>query len=96
MHLRQAYHRDAHATRGDRFRREFRSGTGVRVVGVEVVFGRGLTWYRGPHPGARGDDQGSVGAGERVAERLDGPPVRFADFLEPREVVDKAAVDHAV
>ena len=83
MHLRQAHHRHAHATRGDRLRRDFRGCTGVRVVGIEVVLGRGLARPCVPHPGPGGDDQGPVGAGERVAERLDGSPVRLADLLEP-------------
>ena len=49
-----------------------------------------------PHPRAGGDDEGAVGAGKSVAHRLDGQPVRLADLLESREVVDEAGVNHPV
>ncbi len=48
---------------------------------------------------AGGDEEGAVGAGERLAERVDGTPVRFGGVLEAaaeRDVVLEGEVDHAV
>ena len=47
-------------------------------------------------PGSGGDDQGTVGARERGAERLDGAPIDLADFHEFREVVDEGGVENTV
>jgi hypothetical protein len=43
-----------------------------------------------------GDEQGTIGAFERIAERLDRQSVLRAILGEFREVVDEGRVDHAV
>ena len=40
--------------------------------------------------------KGAIGAFERAAKRLDGAPVRLADFREFREIMDEGRMDHAV
>src|ERR1700733_380319 len=61
-----------------------------------MIFGCGLTWSRASHPGSGGYEQGTVGADEHVAHRLDGPSVLLAICEIVREVVIKSTVDHAV
>ncbi len=53
-----------------------------------------LAWRK--HPGSGRDDQGTIRAGERGAERLDRAPIRLTVNLEFREVVNEGRVDHAV
>ena len=52
------------------------------MVRIEMVLGRGLAWRGAAHPGPGGDHQVTVGACERVTERLDGPPICLADLVE--------------
>jgi hypothetical protein len=77
--LRKTHHRHVHTTLRTAAPGDFRSA-GIRVVGIEVVFGRGLTWRSVPHSRSGGDDQGAVRAGKHVAESLDGALVLFTVF----------------
>src|SRR5580704_8690515 len=59
----------------------------MRVVGIEMVFGCGLTWNGGPQSRSGGDYQGAIRARERVSKSFDRSPVLFTDLHELREVV---------
>jgi hypothetical protein len=59
----------------------------MRVVGIEIVFGCGLTWNGGPQSRSRGDYQGAIRSRERVSKSFDRAPVLFTDLHELREVV---------
>src|SRR5258708_38256164 len=90
--LRKAHHRHVHTTLRHGSPGDFRQSTRIRVAGIEMVFGRGLTWNSVPHSGPGGDRQGSVRSSERVSESFNGAPVFFTDIHELREVVSECAV----
>src|SRR5450830_1619080 len=57
------------------------------MIGIEVVFRCRLSWCNGSHAGPGGDDERTVGTGERGSHRLNGFPVGFAVCDKLREVV---------
>src|SRR5262249_36057623 len=71
---------------------DFRHSTRIRVIGIEMVFGCGLTRNSVPHSGSGGDHQGAVRSPERVSESFDGASVLFTDLPELREVTSESAV----
>src|ERR1700757_1344131 len=80
--LRKTHHRHVHTTLQYSSASNFRQSARIRVVGIEMVLGCGLTWNGAPHSGSGGDHQGAVRSPERVAERFDGAPVLFTDLRE--------------
>src|SRR5690242_12014015 len=71
---------------------DFRQSARIRVVGIEMMFGCGLTWNTVPHSRSGGDYQGAIRSRKRVSESFDGAPVLFTDREELREVVSERAV----
>src|ERR1700733_2500732 len=100
--LRKTYHRHVHTALRHGSAGDFRQSARIRVVGIEMVFGCGLTWNGAPHSGSGGDNQGAVRSPERVSESFDGAPVLFTDFGELREVISgecaviESTVNHAI
>ena len=76
--LRKTHHRHVHTTLRHGSPCYFRSFTRIRVVGIEMVFGCGLTWNSVPHSRSGGDHQGAVRSRERVSESFDGARVSRA------------------
>src|SRR5450830_706514 len=66
------------------------------MIGIEVVFRCRLSWCNGSHAGPGGDDERTVGTGERGSHRLNGFPVGFAVCDKLREVVVEGGMDDAV
>ncbi len=97
MNLRQANHGRVDSVGGDVGGRLFGSRAG-EVVGRDRrrVLGRELTGRDLGDGSPGGHDQGSVGARENRAERLDDASIGFAIRRELREVVVKGEVDDAV
>ena len=87
MNLREAHHRRADALRRQRIGRLFRRYARNRGSGP-IFFGCEAAWRS--ERGAGGDDQGTVRAGERGAEGLDGAPVYLAVRFEPEKSWMKA------
>ena len=94
--LRKAHHRHVHTTLRHRSPGDFRHLARIRVVGIEMVFGCGLTRHSVPHTSPRGDDQRTVRADKRVAESLDGASILLTNCHEVREVVIEGTVDDAL
>src|SRR5580700_1795733 len=90
--LRKTHHRHVHTTLQYSSASNFRQPARIRVVGIEVVFGCGLTWNSVSHSRSRGDHEGAVRSPERVSESFDGAPVLFTDIEEFRDVVSECAV----
>ena len=87
---------ERHLRRGQPGRRTAQSDQ-RRVGTLPVPFGRHAPRRDPERPG--GDDERSIGACERLAERLDGAAIRVGRALEvPREgdVVLEGEVDHAI
>src|ERR1700693_4441254 len=100
--LRKTHYRHVHATLGYGSGRDFRQPARIRVVGIEMIFGCGLTWRSVSHSRSGGDHQWAVRSPERVSESFDGAPVLFTDLKELREVVSaecamvESTVNHPV
>src|SRR5579872_6876948 len=90
--LRKTHHRHVHTTLQYSSASDFRQPARIRVVGIEMVFGCGMTWNSVPHSRSGGDYQGTVRSPERVSESFDGAPVLFTDLRELREVASECAV----
>jgi hypothetical protein len=93
---RKTHHRYARPARGHTSRCLFRSYAGKRggARSRHILFDREPTRRKEAGPG--GDDQRTLRAGERGAERLDDTPVRLAVGLESREVVDEGRVNDGI
>ena len=94
--LGQAHHGHVRASLRELTPGQLRGHPGVRVLRVEVVLGCGLPRDGRPHRGPRRDEQGTVGALEDRAQRLDGTSILPAVRDEVREVVVEGGVDHAI
>src|SRR5579872_267118 len=92
VNLRKTHHRHVHTMLRHGSAGDFRHFTRIRVVGIEMVFGCGLTWNSVPHSGSGGDHDGSVRSPERISESFDGAPVLVTDLRELREIVSECAV----
>src|SRR6202521_6157131 len=58
--LRKTHYRHVHATLGYGSGRDFRQPARIRVGGIEMIFGCGLTWNSVSHSGSGGDHQGAA------------------------------------
>ena len=96
MDLGQAHHLHVAPPLREGGTRQFRRLPRQGVIDIDVPFGRGPARPGRPQRGARRDDQGPVGPGERAAQGLDGEPVLLAIGHEVREVMVERGVDHAV
>src|SRR5580658_9354208 len=100
--LRKTHHRHVHTTLRHGSAGDFRQSARMRVVGIEMVFGCGLTWNSGPQSRSRGDQQGAIRSRERVSKSFDRAPVLFSDIHELREVasaecaVIESTVNHPI
>src|SRR5579872_4620761 len=65
--LRKTHYRHVHTTLQYCSASNFRQSARIRVVGIEMVFGCGLTRNSVPHSRSRGDHQGAVRSPERVS-----------------------------
>src|SRR4029077_4842431 len=90
--LRKTHYRHVHTTLLYGSGGDFRQPARIRVVGIEMIFGCGLTRSSVPHSRSGGDHQWAVRSHERVSERFDGAPVLFTDLKELREVAAECAV----
>jgi hypothetical protein len=88
---RQPHDRGAHTARTERQRR-FR-GSGKGWVS-RVLLGEETSRRETGHP--RGDDEGSVGSRERLADGLDGVPIGLGRSRVVVEVVNERQVDDSV
>ena len=68
----------------------------IGVGAVEPVFGREFAGRHAAHPGAGGDDQRPVRAGERAGHCLDRALILLAIRHEMGEVVVEGGVDHGI
>ena len=91
---RKAHGADIDAARVQRGRHLLRSTRECGIERTDIFFGREAPWRQQRNAG--GDNQLPVGAFERVAERLERAPFRFAVLGELREVMIEGSVDHAV
>src|SRR4029077_16729437 len=89
---RKAHYRHVHTTLRYSSAGDFRQPARIRVVGIEMIFGCGLTGSSVPHSRSGGDHQWAVRSPERVSESFDGAPVLFTDLRELREVASECAV----
>src|SRR5580692_2486797 len=87
VNLRKTHYRYIHTALRHGSAGDFRQSTRMRVVGIEMVFGCGLTWNGGPQSRSRGDYQGVIRSGERVSKSFDRAPVLFTDLHELREII---------
>src|SRR5580704_17894809 len=100
--LRKAHYRHVHTMLRYSSAGDFRQPARIRVVGIEMIFGCGLTRSSVPHSRSGGDYQWAVRSLERVSESFDGAPVLFTDLKELREVVSaecavvESTVNHPV
>src|SRR5580658_7119195 len=86
VNLRKTHYRYIHTTLRHGSAGDFRQSTGMRVVGIEMVFGCGLTWNGGTQSRSRGDYQGAIRSRQRVSKSFYRAPVLFTDLHELREV----------
>src|ERR1700693_263317 len=100
--LRKTHYRHVHTTLRYGSAGDFRQPARIRVVGVEMIFGCGLTRSAVHHSRSGGDHQWAVQSPERVSQSFDGTPVLFTDLKELREVVSaecavvESTVNHPV
>src|SRR5260370_38315078 len=85
--LRKTHYRHVHTTLRYGSGGDFRQPARIRVVGIQIVLGCGLTRSSVPHSRSGGDHQWAVRSPERVSESFDVAPVLFTDLKELREVV---------
>src|SRR5262249_50256954 len=90
--LRKTDDRYIHTTRGHGRRGNFRRFPRIRVAGIEMTLGCGLTWSSVAHSGSGGDHQGAVRSPQCIAERFDCASVLVTDLHELRELTSESAV----
>src|SRR5580704_17880159 len=90
--LRKTHHRNVHTAFRHGSTGDLRQSARIWMVGIEIVFGCGLTWNGVPHSGSGSNYQGAVRSPERISESFDGPPVLFTNLRELREVASECAV----
>src|SRR5882724_5542625 len=90
--LRKKHYRHVHTTLRYGSGGDFRQSARIRVVGIEMIFGCGLTRSSVPHSRSGGDHQWAVRSPEPVSESFDGAAVLFTDLKELREVASECAV----
>src|SRR6202162_4556764 len=73
--LRKTHYRHVHTTLRFGIGGGHRQPARIRVVGIEMIFGCGLTRSSVPHSRSGGDYQWAVRSLERVSESFDGAPV---------------------
>src|SRR5580658_10505136 len=87
--LRETHHRNVHTAFRHGSTGDLRQSARIWMVGIELVFGCGLTWNGVPHSGSGSDHQGAVRSHERISEDFNGALVFFTNLRELREVASE-------